>query len=190
MSKVFILPVTILFFFFAVSCHRASDYQKRVKSELATGQRNDTLFLGIYFGMKQDSFFKHCTMLNHQERIREGVSNLSVQFELKGKNALRNPASMNFFPDFEGHKIVQMPINFSYANWAPWNPSTSPDSLLVDVLGLMDKWYGKGFIKEGNPEKGWVYVKVDGNRQIIISKNDELKVVGMMTDLSVKPPKF
>ncbi len=190
MSRFFIFPVTILFFFLAVSCHRASDYQKRVKSELATGKRSDTLFLGIYFGMTQDSFLKQCTMLNHQERIREGVASLSVQFELKGRNALRNPAAMNFFPEFKAQKIVQMPLSFSYANWAPWNQSTSPDSLLVDVLGMMEKWYGKGFIKEGNPKRGYVYVKVDGNRQIVISKNDELKVVGMMTDLTVNPPKF
>ncbi|RMD98128.1 MAG: hypothetical protein D6816_16630, partial [Bacteroidetes bacterium] len=58
------------------------------------------------------------------------------------------------------------------------------DSLVLKVKDLMEKWYGPGFIEMKHPEKGTRYVKVDGNRRIILWAVDEQYVKALYSDLT------
>lgn len=174
--KTFIACAILISFF---ACQ--SDYEKMEKRELAKQIRVDTIFYGIYLGMPREKFFSHCWNLN-QKGILRGDTKVHVLIDT---TLTRNPLDMQFYPDFHETKIYQLPIEFKYLNWAIWNPSTHADTVLVDVIKVMELWYGKGFIKISHPEKGDIWAKVEGNRRITIRKKDDAIVGVNIADLTV-----
>ncbi len=160
------------------ACH--SEYHQRVEAELAKGVREDSLFLGITFGMSSKEFYAHCWELNKRGLIREGTQNTSVMYE---ETNLKHPAVMNFYPDFYEEKIYEMPVTYSYKAWAPWNKELFADSLQQDLLTLYKQRYGDNFIAVEHPTQEFAYVRVDGNRRISIFKEDDTKVKVVFTDL-------
>ena len=168
-------------------CVRDTDtdkYERLVKKELARNVREDSLFLGIKFGMTSKEFYAHCWELNKKGLITDGNDNTAVLYKL-GKE-LSHPASMNFYPDFHENKIYKMRVDFKYDSWAPWNKNLFADSLQLDVVKLYKKWYGNNnFIKMTDSVKGTIFIKVDANRRIIIGRYDDLHVKVDYTDLLV-----
>ena len=165
-------------------CTPKAKYDRMLRQGLASGVRNDSLFLGLYLGMPQKEFYTHCWKLNQKGLIRQGTRNMTVEYQLR--NEFRHPATMDFYPGFVQGKIYEMPVRYFYAGWAPWNKSLSADSLQVDVLNYFEKTYGSGFIEVKHPKRGIAYVKVDGNRQISIFKEDDINVWAVFTDMLVK----
>jgi hypothetical protein len=179
--KAILLFVCISSFF---SCNRRSEYHKMVIRELATGERYDTLFFDISLGMTSEDFYSHCWDLNREGLIRQGASNTTVYYQVKD---FKYPAGMDFYPTFYEDRIYEMPAVFSYDGWAPWIKSQQADSLKIEVLDLMEEWFGTGFIEIENPNynSGNAFVKVDGNRRISIYNVDESKVYVDFVDLLV-----
>ncbi len=176
-----LLSIAMAAAFLLNSCK--SDYDRLVERELASGVRYDSIFMGIKFGMTTKEFYAHCWELNKQHLIKQGNTNTSVLYIM---TELKEKADMNFYPTFNGDIIMEMPVIFSYQAWAPWNKDLWADSLLLDVKGLMEKWYGPGFIKLEHPEKGTRWVKVDGNRRIMLWKEDDMRVKALYTDLTME----
>lgn len=52
------------------------------------------------------------------------------------------------------------------------------------MVSILERWYGKGFIKMEDKERGVIYVKIDGNRQIVIGAKDDQFVKANFTDLT------
>jgi hypothetical protein len=160
------------------------DYNQLVAKELESGKRADSIFFGIYLGMPAKDFYMHCWELNKKGLFTDGNNNTAVLHRLN-HNELKYPASMNFYPQFVDNKIVNMPVSFQYDAWAPWNKHLFADSLLPDVVNLYKKWYSSGnpFIEmEDKKRMQKIYVKVDGNRRIIIGKFNEMLVNVDYTD--------
>jgi len=166
------------------SCTKKAEYEQWVEQELASGERQDSLFLGIKMGMTSKDFYAHCWELNKQGVIRQGSENMSVEYQLDDK--LKHSATMNFYPNFHNNAIYEMPVTFKYTAWAPWNKELQADSLQAEVLQLMQGWYGEKFMNVTHPQHGTAYVRVDGNRRISIFKKDDSRVVAMFTDLTVE----
>jgi hypothetical protein len=82
-----------------------------------------------------------------------------------------------------------MRVSFQYDGWAPWNKQLYSDKLLPKVLELYKRWYPKGnpFLKIEDKKRGSIYVKVDGNRRIIIGRASDMAVRVDYTDLLVEP---
>lgn len=160
-----------------------SEYQRMKDRELARGIRKDSLFLGIYLGMTSQEFYDHCFQLNRNKQIVEGPNNTTAQYTVEG---FKNPTRMLFYPEFYEDRIFEMPMTFHCFNWSLWNTSTSSDSLLPEVKRLMESWYGNGFIEVKSPsgERGWV--KIEGNRRILIRKYEDGNVLVRITDLIVE----
>ncbi len=159
-----------------------SKYDKMVKNELSSGVHKDSLFMGIKFGMTQKEFYTYCWAMNKKGLFVDGANSMTVLYKLN--NELKYPASMNFFPAFQHDKVYKMRAMFGYDAFAPWNKRLYADSLQLDVLSLFKKWYkGTDFITMKDSLKGTIYVKVDGNRRIIIGKYDEAHVKVDYTDL-------
>lgn len=180
---VWVMPVLIagLIIF---GCSPRSKYEIRLKDELASGVRYDSLFLGLYLGMPEKDFYTHCWILNREGLIKQGPDNTTVEYELKDE--LKYPATMQYYPEFVQSKIFEIPVRFIYNGWTPWNKKLSSDNLEVDVLKWYEKVYGDGFIKIKHPKRGMAYVRVDGNRRITIFKEDDLHVWAVFTDMLVK----
>jgi len=162
-------------------CTPKTKYERRLKHELASGVRYDSLFMGLYLGMPDNDFYTRCWKLNRKGLIKQGTNNTTVEYIMK--NELKYPVTMNFYPSFQEGKISEMPVRFVYNGWAPWNKKLSSDSLQAAVLELYKKQYGDDFFEVKHPEKGTAYVKVDGNRRISIFKEDELHVWAVFTDM-------
>lgn len=161
-----------------------SEYENLVKKELTRNIREDSLFLGIKFGMTSKEFFAHCWELNRRGLLTDGNDNTAVLYKLEKE--MPYPASMNFYPDFHNNKIYKMRTDFSYDGWAPWNRHLFTDSLQLEVVKLYKKWYGENnFIQMNDSLRGTLFVKVDGNRRIIIGKYDDRHVKVDYTDLLV-----
>jgi hypothetical protein len=162
-------------------CTPRSKYERRLKHELASGERYDSIFLGIYFGMTDKDFYMHCWSLNKKGLIKQNSNNTAAEYKLKDE--LKAPATMEFYPEFVKGKIVEMPVRFVYNGWAPWNKELSSDNLQKNVLKWFKKDYGDRFITVKHPEHGIAYVKLDGNRRITIFKQDDLHVWSVFTDM-------
>jgi hypothetical protein len=173
----------ILFAVCSCKSSGSKQYDKLVKTELAKGVRVDSLFLGIRFGMTSKAFYGYCWELNKKGIISDGSNNTMVLYKID--SGLRFPASMNFYPDFYDNKVANMRVTFQYNAWAPWNKAQFSDSLLPDVLQLYKKWYpgGNDFIEMTDKDKRTVYVKVDGNRRLLLGKFDDMIVKAEFTDL-------
>lgn len=157
-------------------------YENVVASELSRGVRRDSLFQGIKLGMTSKEFYIHCWEMNKKGIFFAGPGNTTVLYKLNKE--LKYPASMNFYPDFRQGKISKMRVSFSYDAFAPWNKQMFADSLQLDVLNMLKKWYKeKDFIRITDPAKGTIFVQVDGNRRIIIGKYDDAHVKVDYTDL-------
>ncbi len=161
-----------------------SEYTRLVQRELASGERHDSLFLGIHFGMSAQAFYTHCWQLNLEGTIKEGSGNRSVLYMPEG---FSSPVNMNFYPIFstEGDRnIWQMPVLFDYVAWALWSKDFHSDQLLPEVLALLDRWYEGEFIRMKTPDgNAEAYVKVNGNRRIIVFCKDNQYVQATFTDL-------
>lgn len=158
-----------------------SAYQAQVRKELASGDRQDSIFFGIYLGMPRDDFYNHCWKMNKEGKFIQGTGNTSVQYVLEEE--FPYPAYMNFYPDFRDKKIAAMPTYIGYRTWAPWIKETHSDALILEVKALLEDWYGPGFmlIPEENGQPA--YYKVDGNREIKLELEDEQRVKFTVTDL-------
>ncbi|MEL6844239.1 MAG: hypothetical protein AAFP02_13595, partial [Bacteroidota bacterium] len=154
-----------------------------VEAELAKGVRNDSLFLGLSLGMAKKDFYGACWDLNKQGLVRQGDGNESVRYEF---DELPHKATLNFYPKFEGEKVISMPCVFIYDAWAPWNEALFGDTMAVELQKMFMRWYGgNDFITIDDPQKGLAYYKVDGNRQITMLPQDELVRV-LIKDLTIE----
>jgi hypothetical protein len=177
------LVMLLIFGSLLTGCSPKAKYDRMLKHELASGVRNDSLFLGLYFGMAEKEFYLHCWKLNQKGIIRQGENNVTVLYELKDE--LKYPGSMDFYPKFSDGKIVELPIRFFYKGWAPWNKELSADKLQAEVVKFCEKLYGKGFIEVKHSKRGTAFVKVNGNRRITIFKQDDRHVWAVLTDMLI-----
>lgn len=179
----FILLSGILFF----ACQSETDYQRMLRQEMAKDIRVDSVYLDVYLGMPRQEFYDYCWRMNKENKMMQGPSNITVQVDMS--DTLSHSSKMFFYPTFVDAKIASVPMTFSYDAWAPWNKELATDSLLLDVVTTLSRWYGD-FKKMGDEERGYVYVRIDGNRQVKVFK-EELKhdVKAIVSDLSVDKAK-
>ncbi len=175
------MVVTIMVTLVVGGCSPGKTYERRLKRELASGVRYDSLFMGISLGMTEEAFYKHCWKLNEDSLVKQGTSNMSVEYSIREE--LKYPATVNFYPVFDSGKIVEMPVRFVYNGWAPWNKELSAAKLAEDVKNWYEDIYGKGFITIVHPIRGTAYTKIDGNRRITIYNEDELHAWARFTDM-------
>lgn len=178
-----LITILMICLSFIYGCSKRSRYERKLKHELASGIRNDSLFMGLYLGMPQKDFYMQCWELNRLGLVKQGPDNKTVEYQLKTE--LKHPALMNFYPGFADGRISEMPIRFIYSGWTPWNTKLSSDSLQVDVLRWFRIMYGNDYMKVDHPEQGSAYVKLDGNRRITIFREDEMYVWAVISDMSV-----
>lgn len=183
-----LIPIILISLFLIIGCSQKSKYDRKLKHELASGIRNDSLFMGFYLGMGQKEFYTRCWKLNQQGLIKQGQRNTTVEYKLKEE--VKYQATMDFYPEFAQTKIFEMPVRFVYDGWAPWNKKLGADSLQIQVLKWYEKQYGDGFMEVKHPTRGTAYVKLDGNRRISIFKENDTYVwaifTNMLTDRSLK----
>ena len=175
--------VWIMIIWLCVSCQQSPEeaYKQLEKQELSKNQRYDSLFFGIHFQMTRKNFREYCFDKHLEGRFKQGGMKSGIWVESKLPTGMKFPAAINFYPEFENDKITKMNAAIYYDNSYQNDRSLAKDSLLLDVLNLLDNWYGGNHVKIKSPffYKEDVYVKINGNRRITIYPD----LVGQMINL-------
>ncbi|MFD2099038.1 hypothetical protein [Flagellimonas iocasae] len=152
------------------SCKKseAERYMAYEKEQLQNGVVQDSLFLGLYFGMPKKEFREYCFDKNLEKKFWQGgLKNMSwVESKLDG---MQYPAAINFYPEFTNDTITEMNAAIYYTSYIDGNFDS--DHLLLDVLDLLDKWYGGKTFKVNSPVfyKNDVQVHLKGNCRITVT---------------------
>ena len=189
MKRIFKFLMIILIGF---ACSTKSQYQKMVESELAKGERFDSLFYDFYFGMPSDSFYAFCWDMNKKGEFMEGSSNQTVKTEVLG---LPYRANFEFYPLFKEDKIQSMICTFNYPAWAPWNTYLNSENLIEDLKVMLQIWYGGKFFETQKIGLGKTYTMIQGNRRIVLYYEQDNRVEVLYSDLTnlddiLKPEQF
>lgn len=179
--KIFVAIVFICL----ISCSE-SKYSGLVKSEMAKGIVNDSLFLGLKLGQSRKEFFDTCWQLNRDQKVTNGPNGY-VMYSLPDKegDSINTAITMLFYGIFnEEYRMTGMNMQFSYDAWSLWNTSLHSDILIHAIQDTLNNWYpGNDFIKvEMEKSQEELYVKVDGNRRITIKPLDDKMMVKAQID--------
>lgn len=158
-----------------ISCE--SQYTRLVKSELARNITVDSLIFEIRFGDTKKEFYDRCWQLNKKGLITNGPKNSMAQYMIYDSVTHDKPTKVRFlfYGDFDLNGVIRgMDCEFSYPGWSPWNNEYWSDSLLNKVIPIVEGWYGGNQFIQVTLEEGQnLWVKVDGNRRIVLKKLDE-----------------
>ena len=162
------------------SCQK-SEYHQMVTRELASGERHDELFLGLSLGMTGEEFYETCWDLHKSGKMRQSTRNNAVLWPVD------SVLTAEFYPTFnEAGVIVEMPVLFNYTNYNPFDKSMNGAVLVKTAKALLENWYGAGFIPFGPDDRKVGWVKVDGNRRVVLTKRDEISAKAVITDLTAE----
>jgi hypothetical protein len=165
-----------------IGCNPEKKLKRVIEQELATGIRNDSLFLGLKFGITMDEFFEQCRELNKQGLVREGSKNMSVEYIFK--DSIDQPIAFNFYADRDANgPIYRYYTSFNYYAFA-LNRHLYSDRLMEILPTILMDWYGgnKPFTVRRDG-KEYIY-KIDGNRMIELYIYDMSTVVATYYDSS------
>lgn len=155
----FILSLGLL-----VSCNRKTEYEKVKEKEMASGEIQEDLFLGLKLGMPRKEFFEVCWEMNQEGILMNGAHELRVNYKAELPSGKKT--NMFFYPKFEEEKIFLMQAEFQYLDWFPTNPAYSSENLQEDVVKYFETLYGEGFFKVENSSGTSAMIKIDGNRLV------------------------
>ncbi|SHI65730.1 hypothetical protein [Pseudozobellia thermophila] len=171
----------ILFILATVSCSE-SEYRQLVKKEMASGAIHDSLMFDMHFGQTKKQFFDQCWKLNKKGWVRQGPNNQFVEYKLplRQDQSLKDAITLLFYGIFdESDLMTGMDLRFSYDGWSLWNEKLQSKELVHAVKDSLKKWYpGNDFKLLNMPgDTTPVYVKIDGNRRILIQPLDDSRTV-------------
>jgi hypothetical protein len=166
-----------------VAC-KTDTYDQMVAKGLASGIRHDSIFYGYYFGMPRLNFFQHSLELNSKGIMTNGPENSSILITLP-EDGYKNTIDMNLYPEFANDKIWRMKVWFNYQAWAIWNKQYHGSECLPDALKYLEKTFKTRFKKMKTDKNQPYWLAIDGNREIMVSVKDEMKVFATITDLSI-----
>ena len=90
---------------------------------------------GLYFGMTQDSFFRHCRRFNAEGRFDAGRNNF-VEMDLP--DSIGIPAGrLSLYPVFDSTGIVELRGAVSSRRFGGWTKHLFADSLVNETLAYL-----------------------------------------------------
>jgi len=167
-----------------------SEYSKTVKRELKTGVIHEDLILDLKLGQTQKEFYDHCWQLNKEGLVSQGSGNEFAKHIMLLDSTAQNSekVEMLFYGIFDEAKVMHgMHMKFSYLSWSPWNEAYQSE-VLVEKLQekYMKEYSGNPFIEIDIKDEVKAYVKVDGNREILLYPNSNKDVTVKIGDLRYK----
>jgi hypothetical protein len=169
-----------------------SEYQQYVDRELASGVRHDSLIFDMRIGQTREDFYTICWDLNKQKLITNGTgSNARYVIDKDSLGDQSEGKEVLFYGLFDENNVMQgMRLNYSYLAWAPWNKDKYADSLVVQLKKrYLEGYPGNDFLKieiDANGKTIPAYVKIDGNRQILMYPKNKKDVMVKIEDLHYK----
>ena len=173
-----------------ISCQKPTIYDQWVKDELANSVYNDSIQFGLKIGDSKKEFFVKAWELNNEGKVTHGPNNDFIAYELKNMKVGKRINHL-FYGIFNEEDIMTgLDMRFYYLGWAPWNDDLQSEDVLPIAIDKLMEWYpGNEFILIENEKlPNQSYVKIDGNRQIVLHILDEKNVRAQLIDLRYKYP--
>jgi hypothetical protein len=147
-------------------------YQNLLKKESGKNEQVDSIFYGIYLKMTANSFYEHCNKM-----FKKGIfyGSYDYQVVVNLKEPFKRPVILRFYPTFDKPFISKLLCSFIYKGASLYKKLDRANVLMKELVPIMMIWYGGNeFIEipSGHPLKGPKYIKVDANRKITLSEND------------------
>jgi len=163
----------ILFGFSFFSCSEKIIFEEIISDELAKEIRYDSLIYGIHFGMTNKEFSEYCTDMNREKIFMPNQNGSTVRLNLQ--DGFGAPVHFDFFPDFEnGGKITKINASLQFRDFSYYNKNYAIENLLIEAKKNFERGYGGNKFLEMPHENSllkYQYVKIDGNRKIVLSPN-------------------
>ena len=185
LNRLYIVLIALMF-----SCQNISEYEIIVKEEMASGIYIDSVQFGLELGDTKKTFFAKAWKLNADGKVTHGPNNEFIAYEIKNMPEGKRINHL-FYGIFNDNDIMTgLDMRFYFLGWAPWNKQLQSDKLLPVAMKKLTEWYpGNNFVlikNENFPNE--TFVKIDGNRQILIHIIDEKNVRAQLLDLRYKYP--
>jgi len=152
----------------------------RINQELSSNVKNDTIFLGICFGMTKKQLDSYMNNLVKNKKLHINESNY---FEYKfdfGNNPTFLDNKATFSADYFKNKLYELKISIKADN-----PNASPTLILLKLVNIFASKYGYTYLKrEAMFEDCDDYIWVNGNRMIELKRGlNDAKII--YTDIPI-----
>jgi len=156
---------------------------ERIKSELATGERNDTIFLDIVLGETETQVASKLKALQRSGKLQLDASR-QYEYLFNFDSPILETATANMSTDFFENGLYKLTLVVK-----PAGLSTSEDLLKVQLVKLYGSKYGYRFLEENSIISEYNdYVLIKGNLMIeILTAIDGVRVI--YTDLIAEQAK-
>lgn len=148
----------------------------------ASNIQQDSLMLGIQFGISQDSFFNYCKALNQEKKIYDSNDNklrVARKFKWEDQNF-----QMNFYPTYISDQLHRLEFEVFDEAFARWNEQ-SKSKLVIDVVKDYFEDEFQITMEDFDHKKfGRAYVNFTGNRRLRIYLKNEKLVGGEFLDMT------
>jgi len=166
--------VSILFFFFTIlGCDIERQKQEKankafglkIEQELNSGIRNDTIFLGYWFGMTENQFISWTKKLIKEKKLYQNDRRqVAYKMTLDDNNFLATAQAV-FSPEYFDGRLYKLNISID-----PIDHSV-PELTQLQLVRVYKNRYGFcDHIKNSIFDDSNDYIWIDGNRQIEITK--------------------
>jgi len=165
-KKITFIVLTLILVF---GCNQAEKYEKeleiafekKIESELNSGIRNDTIFLGYTLGMNKKEFSKKTNELRKEKKLYvNNESTLAYKMTIDD-NAFGKDLEATFSPEYYNEKLFKLGVSVKPTKYS------SPELTQLQLVRLFNDKYGlydhfeKSILETTNN-----YYWIDGNRQI------------------------
>ena len=165
-KKITFIVLTLILVF---GCNQAEKYEKeleiafekKIESELNSGIRNDTIFLGYTLGMNKKEFSKKTNELRKEKKLYvNNESTLAYKMTIDD-NAFGKDLEATFSPEYYNEKLFKLGVSVkSTIHSTPKLTQLQLVKLFNDKYGYYD--HSEKSILETTENYYWI----DGNRQI------------------------
>jgi|GEM_PF-440883 len=184
--KIAVIFATILLL---ASCK--SDYTSYVETERKSGEQYDSLLFTLKLGMSKKQYFDSCWQLNIEQIIAQGDGSGNARYDIKPDSTEDKTKAITllFKGEFDVNNVMyRMDLDYMYTSWSIWNKALQSDSLILKVKEMIMEDYG------GNPwlkvdlkdVKVDTYVKIDGNRHMMMYPKDNMKVMVRIEEIEYR----
>ncbi|TLP74030.1 hypothetical protein [Maribacter sp. ACAM166] len=173
--KIFLFLGTLLSIVFFSSCSRKITLDEYVTKELEKNIRQDSLIYGVHFGMTGEEFQRYCTGMNQKKIFMPNPSGTNVRLEIS--NGFGTPVYLNFFPVLIGKSpIRKVNASLKYKKFSYYEEKHKIEILVNQAITYFEEGYGGNrffSIPHENKLLKFMYVKIDGNRKILLKPTFE-----------------
>jgi hypothetical protein len=179
-EKYFLL-LSISFFFLCLTSCKKGKYQTMLATASTSGIQEDSLTLGIRFGMTKEDFFDHCQKYNQAGDIFDSGTPLQVGQRITWKE---NQYQMNFYPQYESEKINKLDFEFYHTGFSKWNKQVYSKEIIPEIKSYLEKEFNLTMEEFDHEKYGKAYVVFTGNRRLRIFLKNQKMVGGEFLDMT------